>query len=347
MPDMATATGDGLQLNANAENPGTAAGNEKSKRIQNRRENAFVDRVGDALSVPKGARREYLKPLADAMAAEIKQNGGVSETTASEVFNAAYDRGIVVMDEYYNQYKDLKDELRGNALTLDSESRSSREYKDMRTQYFGDLKLTNEGGTPIDVKYAELAERYPELFDAELSAPLDQLERIGEVARSIRKTGVELDAYYGDDAADFKAYARNGFDDAVEQLTRDVKGVQRYEADQAAQRQAREQKTSVPAPVSTDALKAAYETAKRLRRQADKITANELLTEQDSRTVDKLLRGDIDPEDVKGENRGGILRVYDAKKAVQDSLAPVKEYNAQRRAGLASEAAQDIAKSDA
>lgn len=347
MPDMAAATGDGLQLNANAENPGTAAGNEKSKRIQNRRENAFVDRVGDALSVPKGARREYLKPLADAMAAEIKQNGRVSEATASEVFNAAYDRGIMVMDEYYNQYKELKDELRGNALTLDSESRSSREYKDMRTQYFGDLKLTNEGGTPIDVKYAELAERYPELFDAELSAPLDQLERIGEVARSIRKTGVELDAYYGDDATDFKAYARNGFDDAVEQLTRDVKGVQRYEADQAAQRQAREQKTSVPAPVSTDALKAAYETAKRLRRQADKITANELLTEQDSRTVDKLLRGDIDPEDVKGENRGGILRVYDAKKAVQDSLAPVKEYNAQRRAGLASEAAQDIAKSDA
>ena len=206
------------------------------------------------------------------------------------MFNAAYDRGIMVMDEYYNQYKELKDELRGNALTLDSESRSSREYKDMRTQYFGDLKLTNEGGTPIDVKYAELAERYPELFDAELSAPLDQLERIGEVARSIRKTGVELDAYYGDDAADFKAYARNG-------------------SDQAAQRQTREQKTSVPAPVSTDALKAAYETAKRLRRQADKITANELLTEQDSRTVDKLLRGDIDPEDVKGENRGGILRV--------------------------------------
>ena len=345
--DTTAAPGDGLQLNANAEKPGTAAGNEKSKRIQNRRENAFVDRVGDALSVPKGARREYLKPLADAMAAEIKQNGRVSEATASEVFNAAYDRGIMVMDEYYNQYKELKDELRGNALTLDSESRSSREYKDMRTQYFGDLKLTNEGGTPIDVKYAELAERYPELFDAELSAPLDQLERIGEVARSIRKTGVELDAYYGDDATDFKAYARNGFDDAVEQLTRDVKGVQRYEADQAAQRQAREQKTSVPAPVSTDALKAAYETAKRLRRQADKITANELLTEQDSRTVDKLLRGDIDPEDVKGENRGGILRVYDAKKAVQDSLAPVKEYNAQRRAGLASEAAQDIAKSDA
>lgn len=346
-PDTTAAPGDGLQLNANAEKPGTAAGNEKSKRIQNRRENAFVDRVGDALSVPKGARREYLKPLADAMAAEIKQNGRVSEATASEVFNAAYDRGIMVMDEYYNQYKELKDELRGNALTLDSESRSSREYKDMRTQYFGDLKLTNEGGTPIDVKYAELAERYPELFDAELSAPLDQLERIGEVARSIRKTGVELDAYYGDDAADFKAYARNGFDDAVEQLTRYVKGVQRYEADQAAQRQAREQKTSVPAPVSTDALKAAYETAKRLRHQADKITANELLTEQDSRTVDKLLRGDIDPEDVKGENRGGILRVYAAKKAVQDSLAPVKEYNAQRRAGLASEAAQDIAKSDA
>lgn len=346
-PDTTAAPGDGLQLNANAEKPGTAAGNEKSKRIQNRRENAFVDRVGDALSVPKGARREYLKPLADAMAAEIKQNGRVSEATASEVFNAAYDRGIMVMDEYYNQYKELKDELRGNALTLDSESRSSREYKDMRTQYFGDLKLTNEGGTPIDVKYAELAERYPELFDAELSAPLDQLERIGEVARSIRKTGVELDAYYGDDAADFKAYARNGFDDAVEQLTRDVKGVQRYEADQTAQRQAREQKTSVPAPVSTDALKAAYETAKRLRRQADKITANELLTEQDSRTVDKLLRGDIDPEDVKGENRGDILRVYAAKKAVQDSLAPVKEYNAQRRAGFASEAAQDIAKSDA
>lgn len=86
MPDMAAATGDGLQLNANAENPGTAAGNEKSKRIQNRRENAFVDRVGDALSVPKGARREYLKPLAALVAGLMKY------TIGAYLFNDLYEK---------------------------------------------------------------------------------------------------------------------------------------------------------------------------------------------------------------------------------------------------------------
>lgn len=317
----------------------------KAQRVQNRRENSFVDKVGEALSVPKGARREYLKPLAQQMAAEVKQTGHVAPETANAAFEAAYSQGIVVMDEYYNQYKSLKDELRQTTVTLDAASRASREYNDLRTRYFGSLKLAAEGGTPVDVKYQELAQAYPELFDAELSAPLDQLARMGEVAKSIQKTGVELDAYYGDDAAEFKRFARNGFDEAVARLEEDIGRVKRYEAD-VAREQEEKAAAAVPQPIDAAQVKEAYRTARELQRGAEKIVAQELLTREDKAVVDKLLRGDLAPEDVKGDNRGAILRVAKAKEAAQKALEPVRAYNAQRKAALAAEAARDVAASD-
>lgn len=317
----------------------------KAQRVQASKTNQFVNTVGEALSVPKGARREFLTPIAQQVAQEMKQTGTVSKESADELFETAYRQGVVVDEEYYNTYKELKDELRTTAVTLDRESRNSAEYKDIRTRYFGSLKMTNDGGTPVDVKYAELAQRYPELFDEELSSPLDQLERLGEVAKSIQKVGYELDAYYAGDE-DFKKYSRLAFDDAIEKMRQDMRLVSRYETDRAAQREKRNQPAQ-PEPMDEQKAMAIYRQAKQLQKNAEKTVSRELLTEEDQHTVERLLKGDMDIRDLKGENSAGIRRVYEAKKAVQDTLAPVREYNRQKKEALRATAAKDVEKSDA
>lgn len=316
----------------------------KAQRVQASKTNQFVNTVGEALSVPKGARREFLTPIAQQVAQEMKQTGTVSKESADKLFETAYRQGVVVDEEYYNTYKELKDELRTTAVTLDRESRNSAEYKDIRTRYFGSLKMTNDG-TPVDVKYAELAQRYPELFDEELSSPLDQLERLGEVAKSIQKVGYELDAYYAGDE-DFKKYSRLAFDDAIEKMRKDMRLVSRYETDRAAQREKRNQPAQ-PEPMDEQKAMAIYRQAKQLQKNAEKTVSRELLTEEDQHTVERLLKGDMDIRDLKGENSAGIRRVYEAKKAVQDTLAPVQEYNRQKKEALRATAAKDVEKSDA
>lgn len=317
----------------------------KAQRVQASKTNQFVNTVGEALSVPKGARREFLAPIAQQVAQEMKQTGTVSKESADKLFETAYRQGVVVDEEYYNTYKELKDELRTTAVTLDRESRNSAEYKDIRTRYFGSLKMTNDGGTPVDVKYAELEQRYPELFDEELSSPLDQLERLGEVAKSIQKVGYELDAYYAGDE-DFKKYSRLAFDDAIEKMRQDMRLVSRYETDRAAQREKRNQPAQ-PEPMDEQKAMAIYRQAKQLQKNAEKTVSRELLTEEDQHTVERLLKGDMDIRDLKGENSAGIRRVYEAKKAVQDTLAPVQEYNRQKKEALRLEAEKDVEKSDA
>lgn len=317
----------------------------KAQRVQASKTNQFVNTVGDALSVPKGARREFLAPIAQKVAQEMKQTGTVSKESADKLFETAYRQGVVVDEEYYNTYKELKDELRTTAVTLDRESRNSAEYKDIRTRYFGSLKMTNDGGTPVDVKYAELAQRYPELFDEELTSPLDQLERLGEVAKSIQKVGYELDAYYAGDE-DFKKYSRFAFDDAIEKMRQDMRLVSRYETDRAAQREKRNQPAQ-PEPMDEQKAMAIYRQVEQLQKNAEKTVSRELLTEEDQHTVERLLKGDMDIRDLKGENAAAIRRVYEAKKAVQDTLAPVQEYNRQKKEALRLEAEKDVEKSDA
>ena len=74
-----------------------------------------------------------------------------------------------------------------------------------------------------------------------------------------------------------------------------------------------------------------YRTAQKLSKKADSAVRDTLLTDADSQTVESLLRGKISPEQVTGPNSRGILRVYEAKKAVQDVMGPIRQYKADLR----------------
>lgn len=94
----------------------------------------------------------------------------------------------VLNDQLYQEYKELRDDLRTTRMTLSEPYRNDlagyESYNDFRKHYRGKLLLTNDG-IPVDVKYQELSSQYPEYFSADILHPADQLTRIADVLDSL------------------------------------------------------------------------------------------------------------------------------------------------------------------
>lgn len=90
----------------------------------------------------------------------------------------------VLNDQLYQEYKELRDDLRTTRMTLSESYRNDlagyESYNDFRKHYRGKLLLTNDG-IPVDVKYQELSSQYPEYFSEDIMHPADQLTRIADV----------------------------------------------------------------------------------------------------------------------------------------------------------------------
>lgn len=98
-------------------------------------------------------------------------------------------QSVAINDELYQSYKELRNNLAKTRITLSEDYRDSLKdgYEDFRKANLGKFRLVNSGGRDVDVLYNELAETYPEFFDAEQYAhPVDQLEHIAEVLDSLK-----------------------------------------------------------------------------------------------------------------------------------------------------------------
>ena len=162
------------------------------RRVQNyltRAENYLVAKVGNQLNVPRTAQRDYLKGIARKLTEEYLQQGRVSQETMDRMFDEAYDRGVIVDRDYYDEYKDLRDYLRKADLQISREDAADiQDFNDFRKSNFGRLKIsTKSGRTNIDQVYMELQERWPEFFNEQReSTPGDQLVRMAEIAQSFQ-----------------------------------------------------------------------------------------------------------------------------------------------------------------
>ena len=87
------------------------------------------------------------------------------------------------------EYSALKKELRGRKISISEEYRSDLEsaggYDGIRKQNFGTFTLSKDG-TPIDIVYMELNEKYPELFPDDIFHPADQLIRLSDVVEDLK-----------------------------------------------------------------------------------------------------------------------------------------------------------------
>ena len=308
----------------------------KAQDYLKRAENALVGRVSRALSVPRFAQREYLQEIAQKISEEYLSTGRVSEETATELFEQAYSEGIVVDEEFYQQYKDIKDHLRTQAVTISEEDKHDiADFNDFRKSAFGRLRIVNEGGLPVDVAYQGLQDMAPELFPDNLTHPADQLVRMFEVAQSIEKTEKSLSEYYGRDAEEFKRWAKNDFDAAIGDTIGDLRTVKRYADERTAKANA-----AAETPMTTEQVTEAYKQLKKARWESEKAKAKNLLTDHDNVQLGRLLKGEIELEhlDPKTDNVKGITAVYEATTEYERLVKLLTEYKQSQRAKLREEA---------
>ena len=82
--------------------------------------------------------------------------------------------------ELYDEYADLRKELRTSTLyinkkTLNDLAAQDIRYNELRQKNFGRVKLSQKNGESIDTKYAEWAERYPALFKEDQNTSQSEL----------------------------------------------------------------------------------------------------------------------------------------------------------------------------
>lgn len=295
-------------------------------------ERALVRRVGRALSVPRFAQREYLQEIAQRISEEYLTTGRVSEKTATELFEQAYQKGIVVDEAFYQQYKDIKEHLRTQAVTISEEDKHDiADWSDFRKSTFGQLRIVNQGGTPVDIAYEELRSMAPALFPYDISHPADQLVRMLEVAQSIEKTEKSLNEYYGPDAEEFKRWAKNDFKEAVYDSLQELRTVKRYADERTAKANA-----AAEAAITPEQAAEAYRQLKKARWETEKAKAKNLLTDHDKIQLGRLLRGEIELRhlDPDTDNVKGIRAVYAATAEYERLVKLLTDYKKRQRAAL-------------
>lgn len=309
----------------------------KAQQYLRRAESYLTAKVGNLLSAPRYAQREYLRDIVREISLEYLREGRVSDETINDLFDRAYDEGVVVDREFYDQYEELRNFLRTTQLTISPEdSADISDFNDFRKSNFGRLNISTQGGTNIDRVYQELESMWPEFFsEARESHPSDQLQRIADVAQSFQVVERNLDEYYGPEAAEFRRWARHDFEAAVNDALSELNRVRRYVQERDAQAA-----TAEAVPTTQAEVTEMWGQLKQARRTYEKTAARNLLTQHDQVQVGRLLRGEIELEHLneKTDNVKGIREVYQAKLEYERLTRLIRQWNQSRKAALRQQA---------
>lgn len=315
----------------------------KAQNYINRSKSQFINDLVSDLQTSKYSNKEVLNQSVDEIINEINNNDGkVSKEKADELFDNLYSKLVKTDSDYYNQYKDLKEELRKTKLYVpENVVNDITDFGDFRKSNRGNLVLTNDNSNVnIDTKYKELSETYPELFPADISNQSDQLQKISEVARDIKKTETNVQAYLDKNMGpDYKMWAREDFNRILDKFQKDVNMAYRYNADNP-------QKSNFI--IAKDELTEMYKSLPQLRRNYEKVMNKEVLTERDRVQVDRLLKNEITIDELPNNvNKQGIVNVFRAKQplnVIQESIKENKKNIRELRMEQAQEDLGDLSK---
>lgn len=262
--------------------------------------------------------RDSLKPLMN----EYLQTGDIQPTTIDKSFNEAYAKGVELEKELYEKTKTLAQELRQTQITLNEKERAAlRGYDVFKKTTKGRLYVVNEGGRSVNAVYQEMSQAMPEVFPRGAKGTEEQILTLlaGSHRLDLAKSNAEGAA--GRYAEEYKQTAKQDYENGVRDMMGDLRVARRY-----AEAQARRMEPFV-APKSYDEVQELYSQQNEQRRAYERVDRQYLLTAEDRKVVNRLLRGDITPEKVTGmENAEGILAVYEAKADYDLTTLKIQEW---------------------
>ena len=303
----------------------------------------LVNDLGKSLGVPYHAGRSELRPIAEQIADEYFREGTVSEESGAELFEEAYANGIIRDDEFYRENKPILDYLLTTPIRVSETVKSDiADFNDWRKRQFGRLRIS-EDGRGVHQVYGELSEMAPGFFPEDITNPTDQLERIADVADSIRISERTLDEYYGPDAAEYKRWAYDEFKQQIGRAYESLRTVRQIALEQDAKRAELERLLEIaetgPTEGELDRVKILWDEGKKARRAYERAVRRNLLSDRDRQLLGQLMRGEISAEDIPSTaNRAGIAEIYAAKREYEAFAGALKEFNTKRRAALRAQA---------
>ena len=280
----------------------------KARAFVDQAVNSAVRQAANAMSIPGKAKREVLKPAVQGMMNEFLKTGRIAQETINRSFEDAYDAGIEEDREFYDTFKHIKVKLLKTGIRVTPEVRAEfADLEQFRRAVRGKILLNNEG-IGIDTLYGELHDEAPGLFPEAIMNPADQLMRMIEVADKIQITKQTLDEAHKGDGGDYKRWARNDFEAAVEDMKASLRTARAWAESRERTKLAQE------APKSQAEVEELYKRQREARRTYERVQSKNLLTDEDERILDRLLRGELAPEDIQDrQNAKSILNVYEAK----------------------------------
>lgn len=319
-----------------------------SKAVQNA-QNRFYNTLRKEMPLPatKEGRAEVRKAL-ERMTRELAETGTVYQETADQVFDTLYDNLRILNTDRYDQYQSVKKELRQSRMFLSDTDRADiPDFEAFRRTNVGNFTVTRDpSAVPVDVKYQELSRSHPELFPADITHPADQLQKMAEVSKSIAKQEIDVETYYGEDAAAFREYTREQFDEALDQMAEEISKIptdrmlgdepapdagvaagQDY-ADYADFLSAID-KGLVDDPSQADILREAYRKAQEI---LPEVYSETDLTDQEKELVKALRKGTTSEDFVReqlgdAESAERVIRTAEGQRRLDEAMKPIKEYN--------------------
>lgn len=303
----------------------------KAKNYTERAERNVVSAIGNALKMPYYTSWGKIGEVARKISQEYLTKGEISQETMDAMFEQAYESGKKANEKFFKEYEILKENIRTYPVTISQEDASKiYRYNDFLKSAVGRLRILEKSGTPVTKMYDGLNFIYPQLFPEYITEPHKQLVRIFEIAKSIQQSEKNLDEFYGENAGEFKRWAKNEFETAVSNVLPDLRNVKRYAEDRAAKQ------SFEPSNLTQEQVMELYQDLKKKRKDQEKAIAKNLLTKHDEKRVNELLRGRITLEalDPETDNVKGIRQVYEARQAFEDVAKKIRAWNAERRGAM-------------
>lgn len=294
---------------------------------------SFKDSVGMTTYADKGIKEDIRQ-----FANEYVEKGGMSEEEVNKVFDKLYENAMTFNTEYYDQYKDLKKALRTTKINIGAiKGTVAKDLgRGLRWSY-------DKGALGSDSFYQELSEQYPELFPENIINPEDQLERMRDVAESIKPTEERLRDLGINYGSSVKERAREAFNTAVEDMNESLADVINFKRERGKRAEAKEQRRAIVDQMHTNIkeTKKIFSTSKDLNKKLSQMKNRYLWTEADGNALQRVLNGEITLEELpKNANKKAVNAVYETAKAAAETDQRLKDYKrgvAEQRRDMARE----------
>lgn len=277
---------------------------EKVRQFTRRASNIFLNDFKESMGISRFVENNDLRDKAEYFAKKSIEKGGIDSEEADRLFNEVYERSRIINDEFYKEFKELKEQLKNTKLYGGDNTSDIKKY-------LGSLRVTRDkNALPADSFYMELNSKYPDMFPESITNIEDQLDRMAEISKSIAKTEDSLKNY---GTGQSKEEVRMLFDQGLQNLEENLTDIMRYKEQEKTKKLEREELIKIAEELKENPKRAQEEYKKNaeIKKEYTKLKNKEIITDKEEEILLDLVKGRRSIDNLPNNvNKGAIKNLY-------------------------------------